>query len=157
MTDGRWRKSGGLRRIIGLAAFIVVLASGGWAQSGPEAKIMAVIDAQQAAWNRGDLEGYMAGYWKSPELSFYSGGTVTTGWQPTLERYKTRYQGEGREMGHLDFSAVKVHLVGADGAWVEGHWRLTMKSGQNPGGLFTVIFRKFPEGWRIVHDHSSAE
>ncbi len=142
---------------ITITMVLLLAATAALAQGGAQGKIMAVLNAQQAAWNRGDLDGYMAGYWKSPELTFYSGGTVTHGWQPTLDRYKARYQGEGREMGHLDFSAVTIHMMGTDAAWVEGHWRLTMKSGQNPGGLFTVIFRKFPEGWRIVHDHSSGE
>src|SRR5437879_453541 len=60
--------------------------------------IQQVLDAQQAAWNKGDLEGFMTGYWKSDDLSFYSGGDKTKGWQATLERYQKKYQGEGKEM-----------------------------------------------------------
>lgn len=119
--------------------------------------IRAVLDQQVAAWNRGDLEGYMAGYWNSPELTFFSGGGVTKGWEPTLDRYRKRYQSGGREMGKLDFTDTLIRMLGPESAVARGRWHLAMKNGQQPKGLFTVIFRKFPEGWRIVHDHSSAE
>ena len=119
--------------------------------------IRAVLDAQVAAWNRGDIPGYMQGYWRSPELSFYSGGTVTSGWDATLARYQRRYQGEGRAMGTLDFSNLETRPVGQDSAWVGGRWHLKMPDGKDLGGLFTLIFRKMPEGWRIVHDHTSSE
>ncbi len=117
----------------------------------------AVLDAQVAAWNRHDLDSYMAGYWKSPDLTFYSGGTITRGWQPTLERYRKRYQSEGRDMGSLDFPEISVEPLGDATAVVRGRWRLKMKDGKTPQGLFTLIFKKFPEGWRIVHDHTSIE
>jgi beta-aspartyl-peptidase (threonine type) len=118
------------------------------------AAIRAVLDAQVAAWNRGDLEGYMAGYWKSPELTFFSGSTITHGWQPTLDRYRKRYQSEGKEMGTLTFSELRFDVAGKT-AIVRGRRALKMKSGDSPNGLFTVILRRFNEGWRIVHDHSS--
>ena len=117
--------------------------------------IRALLANQVDAWNRGDLEGFMAGYWKSPELSFISGATETRGWQPTLERYRKKYQGEGKEMGKLDFFDLRVEMLGTEAAFVRGHWHLKMKNGQEPGGLFTLVLRKFPEGWRIVHDHTS--
>jgi ketosteroid isomerase-like protein len=119
--------------------------------------IRAVLDEQVAAWNRGDLEGYMAGYWSSPDLTFFSGGTVTKGWQPTLERYRKRYQSGGHEMGKLEFTNLSIEMLGPESAVARGRWHLAMKNGQQPRGLFTVIFRKFPESWKIVHDHSSAE
>src|SRR5438105_2555096 len=77
--------------------------------SGPEQSIRAVLNQQVAAWNRGDLEGYMQGYWRSPELSFYSGANVTQGWDATLTRYRNRYQGTGKEMGKLDFAQLEIH------------------------------------------------
>jgi beta-aspartyl-peptidase (threonine type) len=117
--------------------------------------VRQLLDKQVAAWNHHDLEGFMAGYWKSPELTFFSGGTVTTGWQPTLERYRKRYQGEGHEMGTLRFTDIRVDLLGSDAAFVRGGWELTLSSGKQPHGLFTLVLRKFPEGWRVVHDHSS--
>ena len=117
--------------------------------------IRGVLEAQVVAWNKGDLEGFMAGYWKSPELSFFSGKTKTQGWQATLDRYRKRYQAEGKEMGKLAFSELQVEQLGADHALVKGRWQLTLKDG-TPGGLFTLIVRKRPEGWRIVHDHTSS-
>jgi ketosteroid isomerase-like protein len=133
--------------------------------------IRTLLAKQVDAWNRGDLEGFMAGYWKSPELSFISGTTETRGWAPTLERYRKKYQGEGKEMGKLDFFDLRVEILGPEAALVCGHWHLQMKTtpagaksapsggpgknGQERGGLFTLILRKFPEGWRIIHDHTS--
>lgn len=119
-----------------------------------QAAIQRVLDDQTAAWNKGDLEGFMAGYWRSPELTFYSGATVTKGWQGTLERYKTRYQGEGKEMGKVTFSDVRIDVLGPDSAIVRGKWGLVKKD-EKLGGLFTLVCRKLPEGWRIVHDHTS--
>lgn len=115
--------------------------------------IRAVLDAQVAAWNRGDLTGFMQGYWHSTELTFYSGNAVTSGWQATLDRYKKRYQSPGNEMGKLDFSQLEIHPAG-DMAWVGGHWHLKMPDGSDRGGVFTLVFRKLPEGWKIVHDHT---
>jgi ketosteroid isomerase-like protein len=116
-------------------------------------QIRATLERQVAAWNRRDLEAFMAGYWRSPELSFYSGSNKTSSWQKTLEGYRARYQGEGREMGQLDFSELEIEMLGPASAFVRGRWRLKMQSGE-PGGLFTLIFRKFRDGWKIVHDHT---
>jgi beta-aspartyl-peptidase (threonine type) len=97
----------------------------------------------------------MAGYWKSPRLTFYTGKTRLRGWDATLERYRKRYQGEGREMGKLTFNEIDIEFVGDDHALVRGRFRVTLKK-QTPEGLFTLIFRKLPEGWRIIHDHTSS-
>ena len=117
--------------------------------------ILAVLDKQVAAWNRSDLEGFMAGYRNSEELSFFSGGIKTSGWNTTLERYRNRYQSAGHEMGHLNFSDLEVEMLGPQTAFVRGHWDLKMTTGEQ-GGLFTLIFRKFNDGWKIIHDHTSA-
>ena len=138
-----------------------LVASGGCASS-PAAsadvpgELKAVWTAQVDAWNRGDLEGFMTGYWKSPDLVFFSNGTETRGWQPTLDRYRAAYQGEGKQMGTLDFPQFDLVMLGADSALVRGRWRLKMPDGKESTGMTSVIFRKLPEGWRIVHDHSSA-
>ncbi len=124
------------------------------AGSATEKAVRAVLDAQAAAWNKGDLEGFMEGYWRSPKLSFSSGATVTRGWDATMERYKKKYQSEGAEMGKLTFSELEIEPLGPDAAFVRGHWQL-VRSKDKPGGVFTLIFRKLPEGWRIVHDHTS--
>jgi ketosteroid isomerase-like protein len=120
-----------------------------------KAAIRQVLDAQVAAWNRGDLKGFMAGYWNSPELSFSSGKDKTRGWEATYERYRKRYQSEGREMGQLSFNELEIELLGPGSAYVRGRWKL-ITSKEPLGGLFTLIFKKLPEGWRIVHDHTSS-
>jgi uncharacterized protein (TIGR02246 family) len=119
------------------------------------ADVRAVLDAQVAAWNRGDLDGFMVGYWKDDRLTFYSGDTVTRGWQATIDRYRKRYQADGKDMGRLQFRDVTVEPLG-DAALARGRWHLTMKDGTTPNGLFTLVLRKFDGHWRIVHDHTSA-
>jgi beta-aspartyl-peptidase (threonine type) len=120
----------------------------------PEAAVKKVLADQEAAWNKGDLEGFMAGYWKSPDLTFYSGKEVTRGWQATLDRYVKKYKADGKEMGKLTFSDIDVQVLGPDTALVRGRWQLEL-SKEKPGGLFTLLFRRLPDGWRIVHDHTS--
>lgn len=143
---------------ITLTVALLFTSGGALGQNAADAEktaIRALLATQVDAWNRGDLEGFMAGYWKSPELSFISGTTETRGWEPTLERYRKKYQGEGKEMGKLDFFDLRVEMLGTEAALVRGHWHLKMKNGQEPGGLFTLVLRKFAAGWRIVHDHTS--
>jgi ketosteroid isomerase-like protein len=118
--------------------------------------IEQVLRTQQDAWNHHDLDGFMAGYWNSPDLTFFSSGKQTAGWQATLDRYRTTYASPGHEMGTLEFSGLRIEMLGPEAAFVRGHWHLTMPDGKTPHGLFTLIFRKLPEGWRIVHDHTSA-
>lgn len=125
-------------------------------QPAPVRAVKALWDNQVAAWNRGDLEGYMAAYWKSPDLIFFSNGSETRGWQPTLDRYRTRYQGAGKQMGTLDFPQLDFLVLGPDAVLARGRWRLKMADGKELTGMTSVIFRKLPEGWRIVHDHSSS-
>jgi beta-aspartyl-peptidase (threonine type) len=128
------------------------------ADMGAAREILRLLESQVDAWNRKDLEGYMAGYWDSPELVFFSDGVRTMGWTSTLRRYRERYQGEGREMGRLSFSGLQINMLGPREAYVVGEWRLEMSDGSEPGGLFTLILRKLPEqGWRIVHDHTSGD
>lgn len=115
-----------------------------------------VLRTQQEAWNRHDLDGFMAGYWNSPELTFFSGAKQTSGWQATLDRYKAAYASPGHEMGKLDFSDLQIEMLGAEAAFVRGAWQLTMPDEKTPHGKFTLIFRKFPDGWKIIHDHTSA-
>jgi uncharacterized protein (TIGR02246 family) len=126
-------------------------------ESSPETAIRQVMQSQVDAWNRHDLEGFMAGYWNSPSLTFFSGAKQTAGWQATLERYRKNYQAGGAEMGKLEFQDLQVEMLGRDSAFVRGKFLLTRSNGKQPHGLFTLIFREFPEGWRIIHDHSSGE
>ena len=120
-------------------------------------EVRAIWNAQVAAWNRGDLDGFMAAYWNSPDLVFFSNGDETRGWQATLDRYRARYQGEGKQMGALDFPRLEFTMLGTGAALARGRWHLQMPDGKEFGGMTSVIFRKLPEGWRIVHDHSTAE
>jgi ketosteroid isomerase-like protein len=123
---------------------------------GPKAAIELVLRSQEEAWNRHDLESFMAGYWNSPELTFFSGAKENHGWQSTIERYRATYASPGHEMGKLEFSGLRIERLAEDAAFVRGALQLTMSDGKTPHGLFTLIFRKFPEGWKIVHDHTSA-
>ena len=143
----------GVATVAQAAPGVVSTAMADKPNSAAQQAIRAVLDAQTAAWNRGDLPGFMNGYWHSPELTFYSGSGVTSGWDATLARYQKRYQSAGNEMGKLDFSQLEIHPAG-DMAWVGGRWHLKMPDGSDRGGVFTLIFRKLPEGWKIVHDHT---
>jgi ketosteroid isomerase-like protein len=118
--------------------------------------VTQVLGSQMKAWNNHDLEAFMTGYWKSSELTFFSGANERHGWQETMDRYKATYQSPGHEMGKLEFSNLRVEALGADAAFVRGEWHLTMSDGKTPHGLFTLVFRRFPDGWKIVHDHTSA-
>lgn len=147
-----------MTRLAAGLAFGMALVSGADATPArdPAAEVRALLEAQVAAWNRGDLEAFMAGYWRSPELVFCSGATVTKGWDATLERYRKRYQAEGREMGRLAFDAIEVMALGEDAAFARGAYRLRLRDGSEPFGLFTLVLRRFADGFRIVHDHTSA-
>jgi beta-aspartyl-peptidase (threonine type) len=116
--------------------------------------IRKVLDDQVKAWNRGDLAGFMEGYWQSGDLSFFSGNNKTAGWQAALERYRKKYQGDKKEMGQLTFVDLSIDLLGPDHALVKGRFQLRMKN-ESPTGLFTLIVKKLPAGWRIIHDHTS--
>ena len=118
-----------------------------------EAAIRKVMATQAAAWNRGDLDAFMFGYWRSDKLAFVSGDTVTRGWQQTLDNYKKTY-GTSEKMGKLTFSDLEITLLSKDAAVMLGSWSLK-RATDNPKGKFTLIWRKFRAGWRIVHDHSS--
>jgi ketosteroid isomerase-like protein len=121
----------------------------------PTAAITSVLLDQQAAWNRADVNAFMNGYWNSLELTFAGASGITRGWQPVLDRYRKNYPDQ-QAMGHLDFSALEVHPLGKDAAFVLGRWHLQRSSGEL-GGVFTLVFQRFPQGWRIVHDHTSAD
>jgi ketosteroid isomerase-like protein len=118
------------------------------------ADIRGALAAQVAAWNRGDIPGFMETYWKSDELRFASGGTVTRGWRPALERYLKRYPDQAA-MGTLAFTDLEVTVLAPDVAIVFGKWELT-RAHDKPWGLFTLIWRKIGGAWVIVSDHTSS-
>jgi beta-aspartyl-peptidase (threonine type) len=126
---------------------------------GPDATVLGikkVLDKQEQDWNKGDLDAFLEGYWNSPGIVFQSGGDRNVGFDAMRERYRKRYKADGKAMGTVVFSEVEIHPLGADSAFVRGRWGLTMPDGKKPGGLFTLIFKKLPEGWKIIHDHTSA-
>ena len=118
------------------------------------ADIKKVLDEQAIAWNKGDLTGFMAGYWNSKDLTFVSGKDVTRGWQETLDRYKKRYQADGKEMGKLTFSDLETRELAPGVALVTGKWELTLAK-ETVGGRYTLVLKKLSDGWRIIHDHTS--
>jgi beta-aspartyl-peptidase (threonine type) len=149
-----------MRNLLLLIGVVVALAASSSAQDTGDAArqaIRRVIEEQQAAWNRQDLEAFMSGYWNSPELTFFSGAHESKGWQAALDRYQKNYQGAGHEMGKLEFANLRIEMLGPEAAFVRGEFHLTMSDGKTPHGLFTLVFRKFLEGWKIIHDHSAAE
>lgn len=148
------------RRLILLVALVALPVAalarpGQGPQKDAEGAIREVLDRQVSRWNAADLEGFAETYWRSPELVFQSGGDRTEGWEEMLARYRRRYQGEGRAMGRLEFRDLRVRVLGPDSGYAFGRWHLTMPDGSTPTGLFTLVLRKLPEGWRIVLDHTS--
>ncbi len=115
--------------------------------------IGAVLEAQVAGWNRGEIDAFMAGYARSPETTFVSGDEVTRGWQTVRDRYAKKYDSR-EKMGKLTFSGLTITHLCEDAALVLGSWSLERKE-DRPHGKFTLLFRKLPEGWRIVLDHTS--
>ena len=118
------------------------------------AEIQSVLNAQQEAWNRGDIDAFMNGYARSPSPIFVSGDEVQRGWDTVREHYRKKYS-DHTKMGRLTFSEIEVMPLSADSALVLGRWTL-QRANDKPHGRFTLIFKRLPEGWRIVHDHTSA-
>jgi uncharacterized protein (TIGR02246 family) len=116
--------------------------------------VRAVIETQQAAWNRGDIAGFMDGYDRSENTTFVSGDEVTHGWQTVLERYKRRYTSP-ELMGKLTFSDLDIQRLGTGHVIAGGRWRLTRQNDE-PHGRFTLIFRQTDNGWRIIHDTTTS-
>lgn len=126
--------------------------SGSPARSSDDA-IIAVLHAQQEAWNQGDIEGFMNGYMRSDETVFVSGDELTRGWKTVHDRYQSKYSDRAK-MGTLIFSELQITTLSGDAALASGRWQLK-RANDNPHGRFTLILRNIPEGWRIVHDHTS--
>jgi|SRR5262245_20915755 len=147
-----------LRKVTRWSGLILMLfccgAVPGQSRAQDEAAIRAVLDAQAAAWNRGDVEGYMDGYDRSPKTEFVGGDSITRGWQEVLDRYRKKYDTR-EKMGVLTFSDLEIQVLSGDAALVLGRWRLK-RANDEPHGTFTLLFRKTKAGWRIVHDHSSS-
>ena len=137
---------------LAIAQLIVTVSTN--AQTQAEKSIRAVIEAQSEAWNRGDIDGFMAGYDRSQKTVFVSGDTVTRGWQTVLERYKKSYDTR-EKMGLLTFSDLEITFLDKDTAIVIGRWALK-RANDEPHGRSTLIFKQTKQGWRIIHDHTSS-
>jgi uncharacterized protein (TIGR02246 family) len=117
------------------------------------AAIEAVLTTQQRAWNEGNADAFLDGYWRSEELTFSGSQGVSRGWNGVRERYKKSYP-DRATMGKLDFSGLEFRGLGPDAALVLGRWHLVREKG-DVGGVFSLVFQRFPEGWKIIHDHTS--
>ena len=135
--------------ILSAAVAGVVLAD---ATDGDADDIGAVLDAQVRGWNERGVDAFMEAYWRSPDMTFHSGTDRVEGWETLRGRYRARY--EGKRRGELAFEDVRVVMLAADAAYATGKWRVTT-GGEVATGLFTLVFRRFDDGWRIVHDHTS--
>ncbi len=145
-------------KLILILILTFIAASAVFAQSDSQkakisAEIEKVMNDQAKAWNRGNIEEFMAGYWRSDNLVFISGDNITRGWRQTLDRYRKSYDTR-EKMGTLKFSGLEFTVLSKDAAVVLGSWELTREK-DNPKGKFTLTFRKHKEGWRIVMDHTS--
>ena len=116
--------------------------------------IRGVLDQQVKDWNDGSIEKFMRGYAKSDSTRFASGGEIRLGWQTVFDRYKKTY-GDKAAMGKLTFSDLDITVFSDNAALAFGRWKLEREKDE-PSGLFTLVFRKTKDGWRIVHDHTSA-
>jgi len=130
------------------------VCAGAEQSSNSAAEIQSVLSAQQDAWNRGDIDAFMNGYARSASTVFVSEEEVRRGWETVRDRYRIRYSDRAK-MGALSFSDIEVTMLSPDAAVVLGRWRLK-RANDEPHGRFTLIFKRLPEGWRIVHDHTSA-
>jgi uncharacterized protein (TIGR02246 family) len=144
------------RTLIFSLALPLMLTGGLWARpsaASAEKAIRAVLDAQAEAWNRGDVDTFMQSYWKSDKTEFVGSSGIFRGWQAVLERYQKTYP-DRRSMGTVQFSDLEITLLSSSAALVVGKYHLEREA-DHPSGVFTLVFRKFPEGWRIINDHTS--
>ena len=145
-------------RALTLALLALAACRSGEPTSGDGA-VRALLAHQVERWNAGDLVGFMGGYERSERLRFHSGGDVQLGWQTMLDRYRRRYGNDRASMGVLTFSDLQVETLAADAALAHGRWRVAGARGVNGGelsGLFTLVLRKGPDGWKIRYDHTSS-
>ena len=137
-------------------AFLLLVLAGSIAAASPDQDVKHVLDDQQTAWNRGDIDSFARGYLDSPDLVFVSGKKISRGYSGMIQRYKADYSSR-EKMGQLTFSQLEVRILGEKHANVLGHFHLerTAAGGGNSDGVFTLLFEKTPDGWKIIQDHTS--
>lgn len=139
-----------------LFTFILIITAAGYAQQKSDAekgKITSVLFAQRDAWNKGNLEAYMEGYWKSDSLKFIGKSGIAYGWQKTLDNYRRGYPDKAA-MGLLEFTVVQLDLLSENSAFMIGKWKLTREK-DTPQGYFTLLWKKINNKWVVAADHSS--
>lgn len=134
-----------------LLFFALSLSIFGQVKEGEEIK--KVLFAQRDAWNRGDLEGYMEGYWKSDSLKFIGKSGITMGWVKTLNNYRKGYPDKAA-MGKLEFTIIELSILSKESAFMIGKWDLKREK-DSPGGYFTLLWKKIKGEWKVTADHSS--
>lgn len=149
-----WLVVAALSVLASLRAVAAGFGPGVDARESDRAAISKILKEQQSAWNRGDVDAFLEGYWHSPELTFSGSGGIARGWDAVWARYKKSYP-DRAAMGQLDFSQLDFRFLGPDAALVLGRWHLVREKGAI-GGVFSLVWQRFPEGWRIIHDHTSA-
>lgn len=117
--------------------------------------IVKLLQEQNDAWNKGDLDTFMQGYIKSPDLSYSSGGKEVWGYDALRERYQKKYGDNKATMGKLNFTDLRVFELGASNALCIGHWHLVRDNQPNLDGTFSLVLVQTKEGWKILHDHTS--
>lgn len=150
----RWLVVAALGVLASLRAVPAHFGPGADARESDRAAISKILNEQQSAWNRGEVDAFLEGYWHSPELTFSGSGGIARGWDAVLARYKKSYP-DRAAMGQLDFSQLDFRFLGPDAALVLGRWHLVREKGAI-GGVFSLVWQRFPDGWRIIHDHTSA-
>lgn len=140
-------------RTILLITIILMLSINIFAQNNERTEILKVLENQRLAWNTGNLEQYMMGYWKSDSLLFVGKRGPQYGWQKTFDNYKKSYPDKSA-MGKLTFNILKVELYTFDYAFVLGEWILDREKDQ-PRGFFTLQMKKINGEWKVIADHSS--
>lgn len=145
----------GPRRAVSWGAVLGGLMLADCSAGGTERGIRDVLTSQAAAWNRGDLDEFMRGYWRNEQLTFSSSGETVRGWQATLDRYRRRYAGR-ESLGRLEFSDLEVRPLGDVAALVLGRWRLDRRN-EVLSGSFSLVFQRIGGRWVIVHDHTSRD
>lgn len=142
-----------MKKILFSFAALLVLFYSTSAQSKDELQIRQLLSEQDKAWNRGDTEGFMNGYWQSDSLMFIGKSSITYGWQNTLNNYKKNYP-DTASMGKLNFDLIELKRLSVNYFFVVGKWQLNRSIG-NLGGSFTLLLRKIKNKWVIIKDHSS--
>jgi ketosteroid isomerase-like protein len=138
------------------AVFVLLAqaASSSTSEDQDRAAITKALTDQQAAWNQADIDTFLTTYWHSPDVTFSGTSGIIRGWDAVLARYKRTYANR-ESMGQLQFSQLEFRFLGKDAALLLGHWHLNRTKG-DIGGVFSLVWQRFPEGWRIIHDHTSA-